>query len=259
MIHDNPENFYIFGELIGSGQFSHVKKVTHQQSGKVYAAKCFKFDEDTLKYAIRELDVMTKLPDHKGTPNKLHQAFLVRKYLILIMDLVEGDTILNHFSKKSSITEKDVADVIQQLCEILEIVHSADTVHCDIRPSNIRIENGTVKLLDYNTALPEGSVLDIIGDTEVSAPEVLNFDPVSHGTEMWAVGVLAYTLTSGISPFFQENENSLIRAVSSVQYSFDNDEDSFYGSSSDLKDFIKKCLLRIPEMRMTVSKALNYR
>ena len=145
-----------------------------------------------MKYAIRELDVMTKLPDHKGIPNKLHQAFLVRKYLILIMDLVEGDTILKHFfKKKSSITEKDVADVIQQLCEILEIVHSAGTVHCDIRPSNIRMENGTVKLLDYNTALPEGSVLDIIGDTEVSAPEVLNFDPVSHGTDMWAVGVLA--------------------------------------------------------------------
>ena len=184
LIHDNPENFYTFGELIG------LKKVTHKQSGKGYASKCFKFDEDTLKYAIRELDVMTKLPDHKGIP-KLHQAFLVRKCLILIMDLVEGDTILNHFSKKSSITEKDVADVIQQLCEILEIVHSADTVHCDIRPSNIRIENGTVKLLDYNTALPEGSVLDIIGDTEVSVPEVLNFDPVSHGTEMWAVGVLA--------------------------------------------------------------------
>ena len=140
--------------------------------------------------------------------------------------------------------------------KILEIVHLAGTVHCDIRPSNIRMENGTLKLLDCNTALPEGSVLDIIGDTEVSAPEVLNFDPVSHGIDMWAVAVLAYTLTSGISPFFQENENSLIRAVSTaVQYSFgDEDIDNF---SSDLKDFIKKCLLRIPEMRMTTSKALD--
>ena len=140
--------------------------------------------------------------------------------------------------------------------KILEIVHLAGTVHCDIRPSNIRMENGTLKLLDCNTALPEGSVLDIIGDTEVSAPEVLNFDPVSHGIDMWAVAVLAYTLTSGISPFFQENENSLIRAVSTaVQYSFgDEDIDNF---SSDLKDFIKKCLLRIPEMRMTTSKALE--
>ena len=140
--------------------------------------------------------------------------------------------------------------------KILEIVHLAGTVHCDIRPSNIRMENGTLKLLDCNTALPEGSVLDIIGDTEVSAPEVLNFDPVSHGTNMWAVAVLAYTLTSRISPFFQENENSLIRAVSTaVQYSFgDEDIDNF---SSDLKDFIKKCLLRIPEMRMTTSKALE--
>ena len=36
-----------------------------------------------------------------------------------------------------------------------------------------------------------GSVLDIIEDTnEVSAPEILNFNPVLHGTDMWAVGFL---------------------------------------------------------------------
>ena len=75
-------------------------------------------------------------------------------------------------------------------------------------------------------------MLDIIGDTEVSAPEMLNFNPVLRGTDMWAVGVLAYTLASGISPFFHANEDSLFRVVPSVQYEFDeNDLDS---CSSDL-------------------------
>ena len=74
------------------------------------------------------------------------------------------------------------------------------------------------KCWDYNMALPEGSVLDIIGDTEISAPEMLNFNPVLvRGIDMWAVGVLAYTLASGIGPFFHANEDSLFRAVSSVQ------------------------------------------
>lgn len=250
LIRDNPEKFYTFGEVIGSGKFSQVKKVTDKKTGKVYAAKCSKFDNDTLKFAVRELDVMTKLPDHKGIP-KLHQAFIVRKYLILIMDLVEGDTILNHFHKKHSITEKDVADVIKQVCEILEKVNSVGIVHCDIRPTNIRMENGTVKLLDYNSALPVGSVVDVIGDTEFSAPETLSFDPILPGTDMWAVGVLAYTLASGASPFFKENEDSLIRAVSTVQYSFDAP------LSSPMKQFIKKCLVRIPENRMRSSEALN--
>ena len=90
------------------------------------------------------------------------------------------------------------------------------------------------KCWDYNTAFPEGSVLDIIGDTEVSAPEMLNFNPVLRETDMWAVGVLAYTLASGISPFFHANEDSLFRAVSSVQYEFDENND-LNGCSSDLK------------------------
>ena len=252
LIHDNPEKFYTFGEVIGSGKFSQVKKVTDKKTGEVYAAKCSKFDNDTLQFAVRELDVMTKLPDHKGIP-KLHQAFMVRKYLILIMDLVEGDTILDHFCNKSSATdEEDVADVIKQLCEILEKVHSVGTVHCDIRPTNIRMENGTVKLLDYNAALPAGSVLDIIGDTEFSAPETLMFDSVSPGTDMWAVGVLAYTLASGATPFFNEDEDSLIRAVQMVKYSFDES-----ALSSLMKQFIKNCLKRAAEHRLTVLNALN--
>merc|ERR1712142_509906 len=47
------------------------------------------FDDDT-RFAVREFDLMKsgKL-NHKGLV-QLHEAYMVRKYLILILDLVEG-------------------------------------------------------------------------------------------------------------------------------------------------------------------------
>merc|ERR1719289_483464 len=66
------------------------------------------FDDDT-RFAVREFDLMKsgKL-NHKGLV-QLHEAYMVRKYLILIMDFVEGKTLLDQFKGRHSATEDDVA------------------------------------------------------------------------------------------------------------------------------------------------------
>merc|ERR1712212_281862 len=59
------------------------------------------FDDDT-RFAVREFDLMKsgKL-NHKGLV-QLHEAYMVRKYLILIMDFVEGKTLLDQFKGRHS-------------------------------------------------------------------------------------------------------------------------------------------------------------
>ena len=39
------------------------------------------------------------------------------------------------------------------------------------------------------------------GTPEFVAPEVVNYDPVSLVSDMWSLGVIAYVLLSGLSPF----------------------------------------------------------
>lgn len=69
------------------GKFAVVKKCKSKTTGKEYAAKIIKFEEDTAKFAIREYDLMVDPKfQHPGLV-KLHEAYLVRKYLILIMEL----------------------------------------------------------------------------------------------------------------------------------------------------------------------------
>ena len=56
--------------------------------------------------------------------------------------------------------------------------------------------------------------------------------------------IICYRL-SGISPFYDEDEDKVVSAVQKVQWSFD--EMSFERVTTEAKDFIKKCLLRVPE------------
>merc|ERR1711872_910191 len=190
----------------------------------------------------------------------MHEAYMVRKYLILILDLVDGKTLLDQFFRRHSATEDDVAFVIGQLCETLNFLHQQNVLHLDLRPTNIRFEGRDIKLLDYNSARhlankKAGAVVDVIGDTEFCAPEMLNFDPVLPASDMWSVAIIAYILLSGVSPFFYEDEAEVLKSVQGVKYTFC---DAFDEISSEAKDFIKKCLLRAPEMRMTAEDALKH-
>jgi len=83
---------------------------------------------------------------------------------------------------------------------------------------------------------------------------MLNFDPVLPASDMWSVAVIMYIMLSGISPFFYEDENKVLQSVQYVKYQFD--PQAFAQISSEAKDFIKKCLVRAPEMRMTAADAL---
>lgn len=263
IIYENPENHYDFGDEIGGssrGKMAIVRTAVKKSDGKTYAAKMIYFDDD-VKFAIRELDLMmdpNKLT-HKGLV-KYHEAFMVRKYLIIIMDLVDGKTLLDAFANRVSITEDDVAQTIKQLCEILSDMHSKNVVHLDIRPTNMRFDGRMLKLLDYNSARhlankKAGGVVDIIGDTEFCAPEMLNFDPVLPGSDMWSVAVIAYILLSGVSPYYHEDEKKVLETVQSVKYEW---VDAFQSITSEAKDFIKKCFIRAPEMRLTAEAALSH-
>merc|ERR1719466_468832 len=217
------------------------------------------FDDDT-RFAVREFDLMKsgKL-NHKGLV-QLHEPYMVRKYLILILDFVEGKTLLDQFKGRHSATEDDVAFIIGQLCETLNFLHQQNILHLDHRPTNIRFEGRDIKLLDYNSARhlankKAGAVVDVIGDTEFCAPEMLNFDPVLPASDMWSVAIIAYLLLSGVSPFFYEDESEVLKSVQGVKYTFC---EAFDEISSEAKDFIKKCLIRAPEMRMTAEDALKH-
>ncbi|XP_057303439.1 myosin light chain kinase, smooth muscle-like isoform X2 [Hydractinia symbiolongicarpus] len=262
IIAENPEKFYTFGDEIGRGKFSVVRQAVNMKTKQKYAAKIIKFDADSLKFAIREYDLMASGKTvTKGTV-KLHEAYLVQKYLILIMDLIEGKTLLDQVSHRHSLNEDDVAYIIRQLCETLAELHSRNVIHLDLRPTNIRFYSGReVKLLDYNSSRHiankfAGEVVDVIGDTEFCAPELLNFEPVLPGSDMWSVGVITYIMLSGISPFFYEDESKVVMSVQNVKWKFD--EDAFENVSSNAKDFIKKIFVRIPEQRLTAVGALKH-
>lgn len=73
-----------------------------------------------------------------------------------------------------------------------------------------------------------------------AAPEILQYDPVSLKTDIWSVGVLAYVLLSGCSPFAGDSKQETFLNISKCNLTFP--PDLFEETTSSAIDFITDTL-----------------
>ncbi|HYW80873.1 MAG TPA: protein kinase, partial [Thermoguttaceae bacterium] len=108
-----------------------------------------------------------------------------------------------------------VADYIRQAADGLAHAHDRNMIHCDIKPSNLLVnEQGTVKILDMGLARlgsdedgDAGSNKDqsdehILGSVDYLAPEqALKTDDFDHRADIYSLGCTLYFLLTGKPPF----------------------------------------------------------
>lgn len=68
----------------------------------------------------------------------------------------------------------------------------------------------------------------------------MNFDAISYFTDMWAVGVICYTILSGLSPFMGDTDIETMTNVTLCKYNFD--DDAFNQVSEYAKNFVRQLL-----------------
>ncbi|KFW08241.1 Myosin light chain kinase family member 4, partial [Eurypyga helias] len=94
------------------------------------------------------------------------------------------------------------------------------------------------------------------GTPEFLAPEVVNYEFVSFPTDMWSVGVIAYMLLSGLSPFLGDDDNETLNNILCCSWDFEDEE--FQGVSDQAKDFISKLLIKEKCWRISATAALKH-
>lgn len=115
-----------------------------------------------------------------------------------------------------------------------------------------------IKLVDFSLASkldPHEMVKISTSTAEFAAPEIVDKKSVGFYTDMWSVGVLAYTLLCGKSPFAGASLNDTLSNIRNGTYSF-NTHSVFQDISVEGKDFISKLLLTNKDKRMTAHECL---
>uniref|UniRef100_UPI00398EEFA1 myosin light chain kinase 2, skeletal/cardiac muscle-like isoform X3 n=1 Tax=Pristiophorus japonicus TaxID=55135 RepID=UPI00398EEFA1 len=256
-------NYYTIhrSEVLGGGRFGQVHKCIEKATGLTLAAKIIKTRAAKQKEEVKnEIQVMNQL-NHTNLI-QLYDAFESKNDIILIMEYINGGELFDRIIDENyNLTEMDTILFVRQICEGLQYMHQMYILHLDLKPENILCVNreaNQVKIIDFGLARrykPREKLKINFGTPEFLAPEVVNYDFVSFPTDMWSLGVIAYMLLSGLSPFLGEDDNETLNNILACKWDLDDAE--FENVSEDAKEFISKLLIKEKGVRISAAQCLK--
>ncbi|THD21307.1 Serine/threonine kinase [Fasciola hepatica] len=259
-------------QKIGDGHFAEVNLCVCRKSKKEFAAKFIlkqRFNSSTVGKEIkgslpadigREAFILANLK-HENIV-KLHEVFHCNDAVVLILDLVTGGELFARVAECERLSEEEASNFVEQILLGIQHMHSLGVVHLDLKPENIMIEDlasRKIKIIDFGLARvlnPNETFQDMAGTPEFCAPEIVNFDPITFATDMWAVGVITYILLTGISPFAGDSQIETFQNILDCIVDYSREE---IRDATDLaKDFIRRLLIKNPRKRATVNECLQH-
>ena len=125
------------------------------------------------------------------------------------MEYVGGGALADRLERSSQtpIPIPEIISILSQMCAGVQAIHDAGIVHRDLKPENILLSNeGQVKIADFGIARTgHGPKLTehggVVGTIASVSPEYMLNSQVDWRSDIYALGILAYEMTTGDSPF----------------------------------------------------------
>jgi serine/threonine protein kinase len=135
----------------------------------------------------------------------------------IVMEYVDGQSCAEILRDRGPLGPRDAVDILAQACRGLDYAHRNGVVHRDVKPGNLlRNTDGVVKLADFGIAkAAEQSditkVGSVLGTAAYLSPEQTRGEPADPGSDLYALGVVAYQLLAGRLPYEAASLTDLAR------------------------------------------------
>lgn len=201
---------------LGRGGMGEVWRAYDNRIGREVAVKIVTaggLSDENLARFDREARIIGNLsgPSIVTVHDYGHDVYAGETAPYLVMELVAGRTIADRIRKDGPVPAPTALAWAAQICEALDVAHTAKVVHRDIKPSNVMVtEAGTVKVLDFGiarfveqqttrTGLTAAGM--VIGSAEYMSPEQAQGGHVDARSDLYSLGGLLYFTLTGRGPF----------------------------------------------------------
>ena len=212
--------------MIGEGGMGKVYKATQLVLDKPVVLKVLRqallSDERTVARFQREAKAASRL-NHPNSISILDFGQAEDGAMYIAMEYVSGKDLHHILSREWPLPEGRVIKIVAQVLSALSDAHGAGVIHRDLKPENIMIEQRKndadfVKVLDFGIAKitdssgEDGPALTragfVCGTPEYMSPEQARGAQLDHRSDLYAVGVILYQLTTGLLPFDSESNGN---------------------------------------------------
>jgi serine/threonine protein kinase len=187
---------------------------------KVLLADSLK-DEWIVRKFRQEVESLTRLDD-PGVVGIFDAGALPDGAPYLVMQFVDGVSLRAEV-RPGGMDFKRAADIIHQVGRTIAVAHVEGVIHRDLKPENIMLRVSAageiqVKVIDFGIAKVKNSVVapstitgaGVAGTIGYMSPEQLDARKVTPASDVYALGVIAYEMLTGIRPFNPETAFQLL-------------------------------------------------
>ncbi|XP_040445369.1 serine/threonine-protein kinase Nek10 isoform X4 [Falco naumanni] len=209
--------------------------------------------DSSVKNIVSELTIIKEQLYHPNVV-RYHRTFLENDRLYIVMELIEGVPLGEHFhslkEKQQQFTEERIWRIFIQLCLALRYLHKEKRiVHRDLTPNNVMLgDKDKVTITDFGLAKQKqenSKLASVVGTILYSCPEVVKSEPYGEKADVWAAGCILYQMATLNPPFYSTNMLSLAAKIVGAAY-----EPVPEGLYSEKVSFtIKRCLTPDAEAR----------
>jgi len=213
---------------VGAGAMGEVYRARDTRLARMVAIKILKATDPR---AIARLEREAQAISRVSHPHicALHDIGHEDGLAYLVMEYLEGETLARRL-EAGAIRLDQALSIAIQICEALDAAHTAGVIHRDLKPGNVMLTAGGVKLLDFGLAklrevgadpnvpastrgglrTEDGAVL---GTYPYMAPEQVAGGQVDGRADIFALGVVLYEMVSGARPFAAPTRAGLAAAI----------------------------------------------
>ena len=211
-----------------SGAFAVVFKMKDEQTGKLYALKCFTEEQEGRTEAYRKIaDELESVDSSYITSVKyLEKEIFVdssceeEEFPVLLMDWIDGETMENYIAENYQ-DNYVMAMLCYRFCKLAAWLRSQPLAHGDIKPDNIMVRpDGSLTLVDYDgmfVPAMKGQKSPTIGTKDFSHPQ-RTIDDFDETIDDFALASIALSLKAvSLKPSLLDEYGAADRLLFSVE------------------------------------------
>ena len=250
---------YEFIKTIGEGTFGKVKLAIHKLTEEQVAIKILEKAKIKNKNDLERIEKEIKYMKKLNHPNivKIYEIFEDDDNYYISMEYVSGGELFNYIVKNKRLDENETSFFYSQIIHIIQEIHKQKICHRDLKPENLLLtQNKTIKLIDFGLSNEyENYLYTPCGSPCYASPEIikgLKYNGLA--IDLWASGIILYSMLCGYLPFDDKNNDKLFRKILKCKIEFPKK----IVISENAKDLIRKILRPEPSKRITLDEILEH-
>jgi dual specificity tyrosine-phosphorylation-regulated kinase 2/3/4 len=220
---DHLDYRYEIRKLLGRGSFGQVVECFDHKRKVLIAIKVVTNASKFRKQSKVEVAILEFLNCSSQSENivRMKACFSFRSHICIVQELLSSNLYqLSKLNKNKGFTLPLVKRFTEQLVSMLAVLSSYRLVHCDLKPENVLLSEGSrslIKVVDFGSSCYEAeTIYTYIQSRYYRAPEVILGLPYGCPIDMWSLGCFIIELINGIPLFIGDCEADQLLAIMEV-------------------------------------------